>query len=169
MNILDEIYKKEPKYSEKYYNFILEYTIQKGGKAGSASEDEKWVQGKFFSSRYEMFMYAAFLGLRCNYKLPIAENAKRVKFEIIENWKPRGIADYLIMAVLGKGDYDLFQIEQSEEEEQKNIVRRIIVDIESYANAGFDIIKSKAEEDERFFLDNDNCFIDLLDMTSVES
>lgn len=169
MNLLDEIYKKEPKYSDNYYTFILEFTIQQGGKAGTASEDERYLQGKYFSTRYEIFMYAAFLGLRCDYKLPIAENAKKVKFEKIENWKPRGIADYLIMAVLGKGDYDLFQIEQSEEEEQKNIVRRIIVDIESYANAGFDIIKSKAEEDERFFLDNDNCFIDLLDMTSVES
>jgi hypothetical protein len=81
----------------------------------------------------------------------------------MKNWKPFEIADYIIMGTLAKGDYDFFEIENSEEKEIEGIIIQIKKDIECYANGGFDIIKSKTEEEENFFIENENSFIDLLD------
>jgi hypothetical protein len=35
--------------------------------------------------------------------------------------------------------------------------------LEEYANGGFDMIRAKKEEDPRYFIDNENFFLDFLD------
>ena len=164
MDLLDRIKTLEPEYDKFYYQFILDFTIEQGGRTGRSTEEEKWERGKYFSTRYEMYMYATLLGMKKGYEIPLEKKGKeRKSFIKIDSWKPSYIADYIIMGILGLGDYDLFQMEQMDEEELQNTISNIKKDIEKYANGGLDIIKSKAEEDDTFFVENENSFIDLLD------
>ncbi|MFY0697657.1 MAG: hypothetical protein JXR11_07385 [Balneola sp.] len=163
MNLLERIKIKEPQYDEKYFDFILTYTIEQGSKLGRSSEDDKYERGKYFSFRYEMYMYATLLGLRKDYKLPLNNSTEKKSFIKIGNWKPETISNYIVISVLAKGDYDFFAMEDLDESELEKKLTQIKSDIEAYANGGFDIIYSKAQEDENYFIENENSFIDLLD------
>jgi|AntRauTorckE6833_2_1112554.scaffolds.fasta_scaffold86049_2 hypothetical protein len=163
MDLLDRIKSRAPEYDEIYYQFILDFTVEQGARMGTAKDEDKWKQGKYFSTRYETYMYATLLGLKKNYKIPIESGTKTKKFIEINSWKPVSIANYIIMGILAMGDYNLYQLEDMEEQEVENTITNIKKDIEDYANGGFDIIRSKTEEDETFFIENDNSFIDLLD------
>ncbi len=163
MSLLNQIKTRSPEYDEKYYDFILKFTLEQGAKMGTSSEQEKWELGKYFSTRYEMYMYATLLGLKRDYPLPIEGGIKKRKFIELNSWKPEQITDYIIMSILAKGNYDLFDLEDLNETELDRKLTQIKFDIESYANGGFDIIYSKAEEDENYFIENENSFLDLLD------
>ena len=163
MDLLERIKTRAPEYDENYYQFILDFTVEQGARMGTAKDEDKWKQGKYFSTRYEMYMYATLLGLKKDYPIPLDSGTDTKKFIEMDSWKPASITNYIIMGVLGKGNYDLFKLEKMEEQEVENVITQIKKDIEGYANGGFDIIRSKAEEDETFFIENDNSFIDLLD------
>lgn len=163
MDLLGKLKLREPEYDAKYYDLILDYTIEQGAKMGKAGEEEKWKQGKYFSTRYEMYMYATLLGMKRDYALPIEKGTDKKSFIKIDNWNPPEIADYIIMGAFAKTDIDLFELENLEEEEIDKKITELKSTIEGYANGGFDIIRSKREEDETYFLENDNSFLDLLD------
>ncbi|MBK8609283.1 MAG: hypothetical protein IPL84_04885 [Chitinophagaceae bacterium] len=58
MELLKRIKDRSPEYDEQHYQMILDYTIEQGAGMGRASEEDRWKQGKYFSYRYEMYMYA---------------------------------------------------------------------------------------------------------------
>jgi len=161
MKLLEELYKKEPRFDNKYTQFIETYTIVQGGRIGRTSEDERSSEGRHFSYKYEIYMYAVFIGLKKNYTLPLSGESN--KFNNIGSWKPEEIRDYLLMSLLAKSDFDFFELEELPEEEVKKLLTKVRSDIEAYANGGFDIMTSKAEEEGLFFIENDYSFIDLLD------
>jgi hypothetical protein len=163
MNLLDRIQIKEPRYDSKYYQFILDYTIEQGSRMGTSTEKEKYERGKYFSTRYEMYMYAALLGLRKDYVLPLESSTDKKSFNKIGAWNPETVTNYIIMSVIAKGDYDLFEMEEMDDSELEKKITQIKSEIEAYANGGFDIIHSKYQEDENYFIENENSFIDLLD------
>ena len=162
MEFLKRIKDRSPEYDSQYYNMILEFTIEQGGKAGTSTEADRWKQGKYFSTRYEMYIYAALLGLKKDYKIPIAYGTEKSKFIDIKSWKHQDVADYVMMAVLAKSGFDLNEIEEMEEEKIEKKITELKGLLEDYANGGFDIIRSKKESDPSYFLTNENCFIDLL-------
>ena len=53
-------------------------------------------------------------------------------------------------------------IEDMEEKDIENEITKLKSLLEEFANGGFDLIRSKKEEEPSFFL-NENCFLDLLD------
>jgi len=163
MDLMEKIRLKEPEYDSKYYDLILDYTIEQGAKMGTADEEEQWKQGKYFSTRYEMYMYATLLGMKRDYSLPIEKGTDKKSFIKIDSWKPQEITDYIVMGAIAKSDLDLFELENTEEKEVEKTITELKSKIESYANGGFDIIRSKRDEDETYFLENDNSFLDLLD------
>ncbi len=163
MHLLDKIKLREPEYDEKYYNFILQFTSEQGATMGRSTEEEQYELGKYFSTRYEMYMYATLLGLRKDYKVPLEKGADKRSFIAISSWKPTTIADYIIMSVLAKGDYDFFEMEELDIKELEKIITHIKNDIEAYANGGFEIIYSKSAEDESYFVENEDAFLELLD------
>jgi hypothetical protein len=163
MDLLGKLKLREPEYDAKYYDLILDYTIEQGAKMGTAGEEEKWKQGKYFSTRYEMYIYATLLGMKSDYSIPIEKGVEKKSFIKIDSWRPVEIADYIIMGAFAKTDIDLFDLENMEEEEVDKKITELKSTIENYANGGFDIIRSKREEDETYFLENDNSFLDLLD------
>ncbi len=163
MEFLKRIKDRSPEYDSQYYNMILEFTIEQGGKAGTSTEADRWKQAKYFSTRYEMYIYAALLGLKKDYKIPIAYGTEKSKFIEIKSWQPQDVADYVVMAVIAKSGFDLNEIEEMEEEKVEKKITELKGLLEDYANGGFDIIRAKKESDPAYFLQNENCFIDLLD------
>lgn len=153
---------RAPEYDVQYYDMILEFTIEQGAGIGRQSEEERWKQGKYFSTRYEIYMYAAALGLRKDYRLPIARGTEKQKFIEMRSWQPIEVTDYLIMGVLAKSELDFNALEDLDEEDVEKELTRLRCLLEEYANGGFDLIRAKKEEEPSFFL-NENCFLDLLD------
>ena len=108
-------------------------------------------------------MYAALLGLKNDYKLPISSNAKKEKFMVIKSWQPQDLAEYVIMSVQAKSKVDFNEMEDMDDKEVEKEVLNTKRLMEEYANGGFDKIRAKLESHPTFFDNNDNCFIDLLD------
>lgn len=162
MNFLKRLKDRAPEYDAQYFDMILEFTIEQGAGMGRQSEEERWKQGKYFSTRYEMYMYAAVLGLRKDYRLPIVRGTDKQKFIEMRSWQPMEITDYLIMGILAKSYLDFNALEDMEDEDVEKELTKLRSLIEEYANGGFDIIRAKKEEDPSYFL-NENCFLDLMD------
>jgi hypothetical protein len=162
MELLASFKNLEPEYDDRYFDMILDYTIEQGGQMGTQTQSERWKQGKYFSTRYEIYMYAAILGLKRNYLLPLASEVKKRSFLKIDSWKPSEVVDYIIMALFAKADFDFNTLENLEEKDVKAKLTKLRSLLESYANGGFDIIRAKREEDAAFFLENENCFLDLM-------
>jgi hypothetical protein len=162
MDLLKRIKDRAPEYDSQYYDMILDFTIEQGGKAGTSTEIDRWKQGKYFSTRYEMYMYAALLGLKKDYKVPIAYGTKKEKFIEMRAWQPQDITDYVIMSVITKTDFNFNEFENWEEEKVEKKITELKGILEDYANGGFDLIRSKKESEPNYFLQNENCFLDLL-------
>jgi hypothetical protein len=163
MELLKRIKDRSPEYDEQYFQMILDFTIEQGGKAGTSTEENRWKQGKYFSTRYEMYMYAALLGLKKDYKLPIRYGTPKNKFIEMSAWKPQDITEYIIMGVLAKSGFDFNELENMEEEKVEKKITELKGHLEDYANGGFDIIRAKREADPSYFVQNENCFLDLLE------
>jgi hypothetical protein len=163
MEFLKRIKDRSPEYDKKYYEMILEFTIEQGGKMGTSTEKERWKQGKYFSTRYEMYMYAALLGLKKDYRLPITKGTEKQSFFEMRSWQPQEITEYIIMGILAKSSIDFNELEEMEESEVEYKITELRSLLEEYANGGFDLIRAKKEEDPRYFVDNENCFLDFLD------
>lgn len=163
MELLKRIKDRAPEYDAQYFQMILDFTIEQGSTMGTSSDVNRWKQGKYFSTRYEMYMYAALLGLKKDYKIPIAYGTPKQKFIEIQFWKPSDITDYVIMGILAKSNIDFNELENLGEEVIEKRITGLRGLLEDYANGGFDIIRSKKEADPAFFEQNDNCFLDLLE------
>lgn len=163
MDLINRLKDRAPEYDERYYNLILEFTMEQGGKMGTATEASSWEQGKYFTRRYEIYMYAALMGMRKDYRVEIPRGTNKRKFIEMRSWQPSEIADYIIMGLFAKSDLDFNALEDMEEEEIEKELTKLRSLLEEFANGGFDLIRSKKEEDPAFFSENENCFLDLLD------
>lgn len=163
MELLKKIKDRAPEYDAAHEDLITKFTLVQGGRAGTAGEATGWEQGKYFSTKYEIYMYAALLGLKNDYRIPIGKNSKKEKFIEIKSWQPADLADYVIMSVLAKADIDFNHLENLEDSEVEKEILNLRKLMEEYANGGFDKIRAKFESEPSFFINNDNCFIDLLD------
>lgn len=162
MELLKKIKDREPEYDASFEELISKFTVIQGGRAGKASEGTDWQEGKNFANKYEMYMYAVLLGLRCNYRLPLKSNDKN-KFIAIKSWQPSDLAEFVIMGILAKSDIDFNEIENKEDRDVEKDILHFKKLMEEYANGGFDKLRAKLESDPSFFENNDNCFIDLLE------
>lgn len=162
MELLKKLKDRAPEYDSSFEELISKFTVVQGGRAGTASERTTWEQGKYFATKYEIFMYATFLGLRCKYRLPLI-TPKKSKFIEIRYWQPSDIAEYIIMGILAKSDIDFNEIESKEDKDVDKDINIFKNLIEEYANGGFDKIRAKLENNPSFFENNENCFIDLLE------
>lgn len=163
MELVKKIKDKAPEYDSKFEELIGRFTVLQGGRAGFAGEGVSFEQSKQFATKYEIFMYAFFLGVRNENRIPFAQQTKKTKFIEIKSWQPSDLADYVVMGALALSNIDFFELEQMEVTEVESELSNIRVIIEEYANGGFEFLKNKFDNDPDFFANNDNCFIDLLD------
>lgn len=163
MELINRLKERAPEYDEKHHDMIMEFTMEQGGRLGTATDSSSWEQGKYFTRRYEIYMYAALLGLKKDYRIEIPKGTSKRKFIEMKSWQPSEIADYIVMGLFAKSDIDLNGLENLEESDVEKELTKLRGLLEEYANGGFDLIRSKKEDDPAFFSENENCFLDMLD------
>jgi len=155
-NLFDKWKTKIPKYSIVHKD-LFDSLSQKFGAEG----EKKINLGKNFSTNYELYMYAFFLGLYNNEFTPITDGEKKIDFSHhIQHWGSKSspiredftiLQEYMFMALVAKTNINVLSLEK-EEVEIEEIVKQLISTMESYTNGGLILIKEKIEENSNYFL-----------------
>lgn len=173
MNNLFEKWKtKIPKYSEVHKDLFASLS-QKFGAEG----EKKINLGKHFSTNYELYTYAFFLGLYNNEYSPIPDKEKKTDFSHhIQHWGSKttittrkdftNLQENIFIAIIAKTDIDLVELEKGELDEDQAI-KLILKTMESYTNGGLILIKEKLEENPNYFL-QPTSFLNLILERNVE-
>lgn len=156
-NLFDKWKTKIPKYSEVHKDLFNSLT-QKFGAEG----EKKISLGKHFSTNYELYMYAFFLGLYNEEFAPIPDNEKKTDFSYnIQHWGSKTtistrndftyLQENIFIALIAKTDIDLIALEKGDIKEDE-VVKALIHTMESYTNGGLILIKEKIDENPNYFL-----------------
>lgn len=158
---------KIPKYSEIHKD-LFNSLSQKFGAEG----EKKLNLGKHFSTNYELYIYAFFLGLYNEEFIPIPEKEKRVDFSHhIQFWGSKStsirkdftiLQEYIFMALVAKTDIDLIALDKGELSEE-DAIKMLINTMESYTNGGLTLIKDKIDQNSNYFLQNTSFLNMILD------
>ncbi|REA58216.1 glycoside hydrolase family 15 [Dyadobacter luteus] len=165
-SLFDKWKTRIPKYSEVHRELFASLS-QKFGAEG----EKKINLGKHFSTNYELYTYAFFLGLYRNEFAPLSEGEKKIDFSHhIQHWGSKtnvstrkdftNLQENMFMALFAKTDLDLVALEKGELDED-NAVRSLLGTMESYTNGGLILIKEKLEENPNYFL-KATSFLDLI-------
>jgi hypothetical protein len=162
MTLLRLLGNRAPVYDLRFEDMIKKLTVTQGGQAGTSDTSTRYVEAKFFMTRYEIYMFCVFHGIKNNYKLTIPDGSQTTKFIEIKYWKPDEIRDYLIMSIIGLSDINLIELDSMNEDELSKIATKLKTDIEQYANGGFSLLQNKYDENNEEFSFNENVFIEML-------
>lgn len=156
-SLFDKWKTRIPKYSE-VHNDLFTSLSQKFGAEG----EKKLNMGKHFSTNYELYIYAFFLGLYSNEFAPIPEEEKKMDFSHhIQYWGSKttistrkdftNLQENIFIALIAKTDIDLVALEKGGLNED-DAVKMLIKTMESFTNGGLILIKEKMEENPNYFL-----------------
>lgn len=156
-NLFEKWKTKIPKYSVVHKD-LFDSLSQKFGAEG----EKKINLGKHFSTNYELYIYAFFLGLYNDEYSPIPDNEKKTDFSHhIQHWGSKttisarkdftNLQENIFIALIAKTDINLIDLEKGEIDEDKAI-KLILKSMESYTNGGLILIKEKLEENPNYFL-----------------
>lgn len=155
-NLFDKWKTKIPKYSEVHKKLFTALS-QKFGAEG----EKKINLGKHFSTNYELYMYAFFLGLYNDEFSPIPSGEKKTDFNHhIQHWGSKSrldrkdftsLQEIIFIALIAKTELDILALEKGEIEEDE-VVKQLIHTMESYTNGGLTLIKEKIDENPNYFL-----------------
>lgn len=148
---------RAPIYAKMYRESIVDRFANVGG----GKEEDKYQRGKYFSNVYELYMYAAMLGLKKNYRLPL-DGVETQKFIEIREWKTSPeLVRFMLMAIIARSDLDLNELENQEENQVERALTQLKELLEEYANGGFDLIHARIQEEPHFF-ESEYCFLEML-------
>ena len=163
-NLFDKWKTRIPKYSEVHQDLFRSLSQKYG------AEGEKKINlGKHFSTNYELYVYAFFLGLYNNEFAPIPDGEKKTDFSHhIQFWGSKSgvrkdftnIQENMFIAVMAKTNLDIIALEKGELEEDE-AVKDLIKTMESYTNGGLILIREKLEENPNYFL-QPTSFLDMM-------
>lgn len=156
-NLFEKWKTRIPKYSETQKD-LFNSLSQKFGAEG----EKKINLGKNFSTNYELYTYAFFLGLYNSEFTPIPKEEKKIDFSHhIQHWGSKttvstrkdftNLQENMFIALLAKTDIDLVALEKGDLNED-DAVKSLIKTMESYTNGGLILIKEKLEENPNYFL-----------------
>lgn len=156
-NLFDKWKTKIPKYSEEHKD-LFNSLSQKFGAEG----EKKINLGKHFSTNYELYMYAFFLGLYNEDFAPIPDKEKKTDFSHhIQHWGSKTtistrndfthLQENIFLALVAKTEVDLIALEKGDIKEDE-VVKALIQTMESYTNGGLILIKEKIDENPNYFL-----------------
>jgi hypothetical protein len=156
-NLFDKWKTKIPRYSEAHKD-LFNSLSQKFGAEG----EKKLNLGKHFSTNYELYMFAFFLGIYNDEHVPIPDKEKKIDFSHhIQHWGSKttistrndftNLQENIFLALIAKTDVDLIQLEKGGIKEEE-VVKALIHTMESYTNGGLILIKEKIEENTNYFL-----------------
>lgn len=156
-NLFEKWKTRIPKYSETHKDLFTSLS-QKFGAEG----EKKINLGKHFSTNYELYTYAFFLGLYNDEFAPIPDGEKKIDFSHhIQYWGSKttvstrkdftNLQENMFIALMARTDIDLIALEKGEMDED-DAVKTLIKTMESYTNGGLILIKEKLEENTNYFL-----------------
>jgi hypothetical protein len=150
---------RTPNYNKEYQS-IFDKLANKGNEGGD-NEERAIETGKIFSTQYEMYIYAFFLGLYANEQ---QESTNKANFgHKISEWGKKNrksgresfleIQDFMFIALITKSDVNFIELERSSNEEYiKKEVSNLINLMESYTNGGLQLIEDKLETNDNYFI-----------------
>jgi hypothetical protein len=164
-SLFDKWKTRIPKYSEAHKD-LFDLFSQKFGAEG----EKKTVRGKHFSTNYELYIFAFFLGLYKNEFSPIQEGEKKIDFsQNIQYWGNKtssmrknfsNLQENIFITLLARTELDLIALEKGELDEDE-AVKQLIRTMESYTNGGLILIKEKYEDNPNYFLQSTS-FLNLI-------
>lgn len=152
----EKILDLRPHYSDKY-RAMIEAISNKGEKTGTGNIAQ-------FGAFYQTFMYACIIGVRLGRPKYFEAQEATIEFAVMYKWKPTQIRDYIIMMMLnhsGSFGYEWIDLENADDEAIAKFLRALENEIEGYANAGFDYLFKKWQE-ERISFSSPTVFVDIL-------
>ena len=152
----EKILELRPHYSDKY-RAMIEAISNKGEKTGTGNIAQ-------FGAFYQTFMYACIIGVRLGRPKYFEAQETTTEFAVMYKWKPTQIRDYIIMMMLNRSDsfgYEWIDLENADDEAIAKFLRALENEIEGYANAGFDYLFKKWQE-ERISFSSPTVFVDIL-------
>lgn len=163
-SLFDKLKTRIPNYGESHKG-LFESLSQKFGAEG----EKKISLGKHFSTNYELYTYAFFLGLYNDEFIPLKE--KKVNFSHhIQHWGSKTttlarkdftiLQEYIFEALIVKSGIDLIALEKGELEEDEAI-KLLIETLEAFTNGGLTLIKERLDENPNIFL-QPTSFLDLI-------
>lgn len=164
VDILEELGKKEPRYSMKHRK-LIEGFARKGAIDYHEKSEQSYDLGKFFTNFYEFYIYAAYIGLYSDNPLPLNKDFETNTFRVqMRDWTSNdsaSIVKYLWMSAIVKARVDFNALEDMEDKEVEREINKLKDRIEAYANGGFEFLETKIKNNPAFF-DDDDCFVKLL-------
>ncbi len=153
----DLIGQKRPRYKEQYRT-LIESISKKGDTTG---------RGDFssFGAFYQTYMYAFIIGYKLGKQNYIQSNDKTNDFFVLSQWSPTSIRDYIVMLLLNKSEFFGFnwiELENASIEVIDTFVTELIRQMEGYANAGFEYLQNKWDNENMKFR-NPFVFLNLLE------
>ena len=152
----EKILDLRPHYSDKY-RAMIEAISNKGEKTGTGNIAQ-------FGAFYQTFMYACIIGVRLGRPKYFEAQEATTEFAVMYKWKPTQIRDYIIMMMLNRSDsfgYEWIDLENADDEAIAKFLRALENEIEGYANAGFDYLFKKWQE-ERISFSSSTVFVNIL-------
>jgi hypothetical protein len=142
----DLIGQKRPRYRMQY-RALIEAISNKGDSTGKGDFSS-------FGAFYQTYMYAFIIGYKLGAPKYIQGNDKTDDFFVFSNWKPTSIRDYIIMLLLNKSQefgFKWIELENASEDTINTFVTELIRQMEGYANAGFEYLQNKWDNENMKF------------------
>ncbi len=166
-NLFNKWKTKIPKYSIEFQDTLFKSLSQKFGAEG----DKKTSLGKHFSTNYELYMYAFFLGLYNDEFMPIPAGNKKVDFShAIQYWGSKSTTSvrkdftklqyYIFSSLIVKTEIDLIGLETGELDED-SVIKSLLNTMESFTNGGLTLIKERIEDNSNYFMQSTS-FLDMI-------
>lgn len=155
--IRDLIGQKRPRYKTQY-RALIEAISNKGDSSGKGDFSS-------FGAFYQTYMYAFVLGFKLGTPKYIQGNEKTDDFFVFSNWKPTSIRDYTVMLLLNKSEefgFNWIELENASEDSINSFVTELMRQMEGYANAGFEYLQNKWDQENMKFR-NPFVFVNILE------
>jgi len=144
----DLIGQKRPRYKEQY-RALIESISKKGDASGKGDFSS-------FGAFYQTYMYAFIIGYKLGKQNFIQGSDKTSDFFVLSQWSPTTIRDYIVMMLLNKSDdfgFSWIELENADEEAINVFIVELIRQMEGYANAGFEYLQAKWDNEKIEFQD----------------
>jgi hypothetical protein len=144
----DLIGQKRPRYKEQY-RALIDSISKKGDTSGKGDFSS-------FGAFYQTYMYAFIIGYKLEKQNFIQVNEKSSDFFVFSQWSPTSIRDYIVMLLLNKSEdfgFKWIELENASSEAIDAFVAEFIRQMEGYANAGFEYLQNKWDNEKIEFQD----------------
>jgi len=158
----DLIGQKRPRYKEQY-RALIDSISKKGDASGKGDFSS-------FGAFYQTYMYAFILGYKLGKQNFIQANEKTDNFFVFSQWSPISIRDYIVMLLLNKSEdfgFKWIELENASSEAIEVFVSEFIRQMEGYANAGFEYLQNKWDNENMKFR-NPFVFVNILNEIEAE-